>query len=251
MTIGYVEKEFLPQESDMQKINTFTRHEFSAESLYVFSAALCNNDVDRDYEKFSVEALMQLKEKFLGKTGICDHSMKAADQKARIFDTWVEKVDGKKTADGEDFYQLKAKAYMVRNRENEEFITEIEAGIKKEISVSCSMGSSVCSICGNDRKNGRCEHIPGRTYNGKIAFTVLSDALDAYEFSFVAVPAQPEANAAPSSSAAGFWLIQELLNEFKTCSLAEELLFLLTAKYKPNILKEHSLSPMTTVQHQD
>lgn len=132
MTIGYVEKEFLPQESDMQKINTFTRHEFSAESLYVFSAALCNNDVDRDYEKFSVEALMQLKEKFLGKTGICDHSMKAADQKARIFDTWVEKVDGKKTADGEDFYQLKAKAYMVRNRENEEFITEIEAGIKRK-----------------------------------------------------------------------------------------------------------------------
>ena len=38
MTIGYVEKEFLPQESDMQKINTFTRHEFSAESLYVFSS---------------------------------------------------------------------------------------------------------------------------------------------------------------------------------------------------------------------
>lgn len=218
MTIGYVEKEFLPQESDMQKINTFTRHEFSAESLYVFSAALCNNDVDRDYEKFSVEALTQLKEKFLGKTGICDHSMKAADQKARIFDTWVEKVDGKKTADGEDFYQLKAKAYMVRNRENEEFITEIEAGIKKEISVSCSMGSNVCSICGNDRKNGRCEHIPGRTYNGKIAFTVLSDALDAYEFSFVAVPAQREAGVTKSlKNMKGRNCMTQIIKSLKDC----------------------------------
>ncbi len=48
--------------------------------------------------------------------------MKASDQKARIFDTWIEKVDGKITADGEPYYMLKAKAYTVKNDENKSFI---------------------------------------------------------------------------------------------------------------------------------
>lgn len=193
MTGGCIEKGFLPQSTDLEKINKFTRREFDADSLYIFSIALCNNDIDRDYEKFSLEALNEMKEKFVGKTGIADHSMKSSDQKARIFDTWVEKVDGRKTADGEDFYQLKAKAYMVKSDENMALITDIEAGIKKEVSVSCSVGKSVCSICGIDKKNGHCTHISGREYKSKTAYSILSDVRDAYEFSFVAVPAQREA----------------------------------------------------------
>ncbi|MCH5321279.1 MAG: hypothetical protein J1E36_05920 [Eubacterium sp.] len=198
MIFGYVEKSVSPVSTDLEKINGFTRSEFDADSLYIFSVALCNNDIDRDFEKFSLEALEQLKEKFLGKTGIFDHSMKASDQKARIFDTWLEKVEGKKTADGEDFYQLKAKAYMVKSDENMPLITDIEAGIKKEVSVSCSLGKSVCSICGCDKRSKICEHIGGREYKGKTAYSILSDVKDAYEFSFVAVPAQREAGVTKS-----------------------------------------------------
>jgi hypothetical protein len=198
MTIGYIEKDFAPQDDDLEKINQFTRSEFTQDNLYIFNVALCNNDVDRDFEKFSTEALEQMKDKFLGKTGIFDHSMKTSDQKARIFDTWVEKMQGKMTADGEDFYQLKAKAYMVRNQDNQSLITDIEAGIKKEVSISCSMGKSTCSICGCDKRAGYCEHVAGREYNGKTAFTILSDVKDAYEFSFVAVPAQREAGVTKS-----------------------------------------------------
>lgn len=200
MTGGYIEKGFLPQSSDLEKINSFTRREFNEDSLYIFSISLCNNDIDRDYEKFSVEALNQMKEKFVGKTGILDHSMKSSDQKARIFDTWIEKTDGKKTDDGEDFYQLKAKAYMVKSEENMSLITDIEAGIKKEVSVSCSVGKSICSVCGMDKKNGHCGHIGGREYKGKKAYSILSDVKDAYEFSFVAVPAQREAGVTKSFS---------------------------------------------------
>lgn len=198
MTVGYVEKSISPKNTDLEKINSFTRSDFNEDSLYVFSVALCNNDIDRDYEKFSVQALEQLKEKFLGKTGIFDHSMRATDQKARIFDTWLEKVEGKKTADGEDFYQLKAKAYMVKSDENMPLITDIEAGIKKEVSVSCSLAKSTCSICGCDKRSVVCEHIGGHEYKGKTAYSVLSDVKDAYEFSFVAVPAQREAGVTKS-----------------------------------------------------
>lgn len=193
MTQGYIEKSIGTTNSDLEKINQFTRSDFGADELYIFSVILCNNDIDRDYERFSLNALKSLKELFVGKTGIFDHSMKAENQKARIFETELEEVYDKKTADGMKFYQLRAKAYMVRNDENKSLITEIEAGIKKEVSISCSAKSSTCSICGNDKRHSLCEHINGKAYDGKTAFSVLDDISDAYEFSFVAVPAQREA----------------------------------------------------------
>lgn len=198
MTEGYIEKSFQPDEADLQKINQFARTSLTADKLYVFSVVLCDNDIDRDYEKFSVAALGELKEKFIGKTGIFDHSMKSADQKARVFDTWVERVDSRKTADDEDYYCLKAKAYMLKNDENETLIAEIDAGIKKEVSVSCLARKSICSVCGNDKRSSYCEHMNGKAYNGKTAFSVLSDISDAYEFSFVAVPAQRNAGVTKS-----------------------------------------------------
>ena len=46
---------------------------------------------------------------------------------------------------------LKAKAYMLKNEENKGFIDELDAGIKKEVSVSCSSKKATCSICGKDK----------------------------------------------------------------------------------------------------
>lgn len=190
---GFTVKSVELTDDELEKINSFTRSPFTADRLYAFNVTLCNNDIDRDNEKFDLSALNALAPMFIGRTGIKDHSMKSDDQTARIYDTWVEKQEGRKTADGEDYYCLKAKAYMVRSDENQPFITALEAGIKKEVSVSCSMGKSICSVCGEDKRAHRCEHIPGKVYNGKKAFVILTDPQDAYEFSFVAVPAQREA----------------------------------------------------------
>ena len=193
MTDLFTVKTYTPDESDYQKINAFTRREFSKEELYVFEVTLCDNDVDRDFEKFSVNALSALQKLFIGKTGIKNHSMRAEDQTARIFDTRLDKIPGKKTADGEDYVALRAKVYMVRTPENASLIQDIDAGIKKEVSVSCSAKSRVCSVCGADKNAEYCGHKPGETYGGKLCFTILDDVSDAYEFSFVAVPAQRNA----------------------------------------------------------
>ena len=61
------------------------------------------------------------------------------------------------------------------------------------MSVGCAVERSVCSICGADRRNGQCGHRKGERYDGALCFTRLMGASDAYEFSFVAVPAQPAA----------------------------------------------------------
>lgn len=200
MKQGYIEKSFSPSKSDLEKISEYTRREFDESELFVFGVVLCDNEIDRDFEKFSKSALDELAILFKGKTGIFDHCAKSSNQSARIFETCVEKADGKKTTDGEDYYCLKARAYMVRTADNESLIKEIDAGIKKEVSVSCSLADSRCSICGKTRKSGECKHIKGKTYGNKLCTFTLFDATDAYEWSFVAVPAQRNAGVTKSFS---------------------------------------------------
>lgn len=218
MSGGYIEKSLKADDKELSLVNQFTRRPFEADELYLFSVILCDNDVDRDFEKFTPRALEELAELFIGKTGLFDHSMKSGDQTARIYKTWVEKQPERKTADGECYYCLKAGAYMVRTPENEALITQIDAGIKKEVSVSCTMHSAVCSICGADRRKSRCGHVPGGEYDGKTAVTVLSEAGDAYEWSFVAVPAQRGAGVIKSyNTVKGEFDLNEVVKSLQTC----------------------------------
>ena len=180
-----------PQE--LEKINQYTRREFQAQELYAFSVVLCDNQVDRDFECFTKAALEKLKELFLGKTGIFDHSMRSGGQTARIYDCRVETLPERKNQLGEPYSRLVARAYLPRTAKNQDFITELDSGIKKEVSVGCSVRESVCSICGANRTLCDCGHHKGETYDGRLCYTILRDAQDAYEWSFVAVPAQRQA----------------------------------------------------------
>ena len=197
--IGVITKDFIFESSEnkpnyMEQINQFTRKTLTEDEVYVFPVTLCNNDIDRDTEMFTVESLNRLADLFIGKTGIVDHDWSANNQVSRVFSTSVNKVEGKKTQTGEDFYELRALCYMLRNEKNQPLIDEIEAGIKKEVSVGCSCGRGTCSICGKDFwYDEDCSHQKGRVYDGKTCYVKLENPLDAYEFSFVAIPAQKEA----------------------------------------------------------
>ena len=180
----------LEADGELRLINEFAKSELSVEEIYTFSVVLCDNEVDRDFERFSEDCLATLAELFVGKTGIFDHEWKSANQTARIYHTELVWDEMRKTALGEDYCCLKGFAYMLRNEKNASLIAEIEAGIKKETSVGCSVGRRCCSICGEEHRPGGCGHIPGREYDGKLCFLELSEAVDAYEWSFVAVPAQ-------------------------------------------------------------
>ena len=185
-------KEAFSAEKELSLINTFATAPLKEEDVFIFTVTLCDNEVDRDFECFSTDTIGTLKELFIGKTGISDHSMRSKDQCARVFRTYTEK-NGEKTSYGEDYIALKARAYMLRNEESASLISEIEGGIKKEVSVSCSVNKSTCSVCGGDMRHHSCDHIKGRYYNSKLCYAVLSEPTDAYEWSFVAVPAQRNA----------------------------------------------------------
>lgn len=182
---------------ELKLINGYTRREFGADEVYVFSVVLCDNDVDRDGERFTVEALFELEKLFVGKTGIFDHDPSARNQTARIFACRVESVAGRKTATGDDYFCLKARAYIPINDGTEAVISAIESGIIKEVSVGCAVKSTVCSICGEEL--AFCPHKKGEAYSGKLCCGELREPYDAYEWSFVAVPAQRQAGVTKSA----------------------------------------------------
>lgn len=185
----------------MDKINSFSRKKLTKEEVYTFPVILCDNEVDRDFERFSADALSELSRLFVGKTGIFDHDPKGGNQNARIFDVCVMTDTESETKAGEPYCALVGKAYMVRTAGNADLIAEIDGGIKKEVSVSCSVRSKKCSICGTELTHKSCRHIRGKSYSGRICHTVLSLPDDAYEWSFVAVPAQRNAGVSKTMSA--------------------------------------------------
>ncbi len=178
------------EQETLDKINKLTRRPLTEDEVYVFSVVLCDNEIDRDGERFSDKALEELKDRFVGKTGIFDHNAAAVNQNARIFETELVTDDSRITKNGEPYKYLKASAYMVRTDENKNLIAEIDGGIKKEVSISCSAAKRICSICGCDKNEAACSHVKGKSYGDKQCCTILSDITDAYEWSFVAVPAQ-------------------------------------------------------------
>ena len=172
-----------PTAAQLEAINAQARAKMTQEQVYVFSLRLCDDRVDRDYERFDTAALPELAKMFIGKTGIADHRWSTEGQVARIFETQVVRE--------EDVSFLKAWAYIRRGGNADAVIADIEAGIKKEVSIGCAMGRSVCSVCGSEY--GSCGHEKGSYYDGQLCCAILKEPMDAYEFSFVAVPAQRDA----------------------------------------------------------
>ena len=123
--------------ADIDLINKYSVKELTPEDVYCFSVILCDNDVDRDNERFTNETLEALVQLFLGKTGISDHRWSADRQIARLYRVETKETD-EKNALGEQKVVLLGSAYMLRNEANQPTIDAIEGGILKEVCPSCS-----------------------------------------------------------------------------------------------------------------
>lgn len=169
---------------DMEKINRQSLREMNAEEIYSFKIAAADTEIDRDNEHFTIGALQTLAENMVGKPIIFDHQWSAKGQTARIYDGAVEE-------NGAGGYRLILQAYLLRSKESESIINAIEGGILREVSVGCAVGKYTCDICGRDYIHDReCMHIKGVPYDDRVCTVSLDDVVDAYEVSFVAVPAQ-------------------------------------------------------------
>lgn len=181
---AYVAKQTMTSD-ELAMINRQSLRELTAEEVFVFRLVACDNQQDRDNERFTDAALEGLAPKFVGRPVLMDHQWSAGCQTARVYGSLVE-------SDGA-IRRLVLLCYMPRTEKTEDTITAIESGILRECSVGCSVKRVICSICGADQAVHYCDHIPGREYNGRTCIMELDGAEDAYEVSLVAVPAQPAA----------------------------------------------------------
>ena len=201
-----------PNEAQLRLIHQQSKRELTEEEVYVFSLRLCDDQVDRDGERFSTKSLEELGRLFVGKPGIVDHNWSAEKQSARIFATEVVKEN--------EVSWLKAWAYIPR-KGRESLIGDIESGIRKEVSIACAMGRRTCSICGG--AVGSCGHRAGTVYDGELCVAVLEEPKDAYEFSFVAVPAQREAGVVKAWKGGEEMELREYVEKSGNSALTEEL----------------------------
>lgn len=182
-------------EGELALINRQTLRPLKSEEVFVFRLAACNDQVDRDNERFTKEALEQMARLFVGRPVLMDHRWSAKSQTARVYAGQVEEKDGAAT--------LILRCYMPRTEGAQETIAAIEGGILRECSVGLAIGKAVCSICGTDQTEAVCQHRGGREYDGKLCWFDLCDVEDAYEVSLCAVPSQPEAGVVKSKRYGG------------------------------------------------
>lgn len=188
---GAVVVKSAPTAGDMALINAQSLRELKAEEVFTFRVAAADTQVDRDFEHFSRACLEKLAELFVGRTVISDHRWSSENQVARVYAGKVETAE-----DGVS--RLLLSCYMLRSDATQPTIDAIEAGILREASVGVAVKRAVCSICGADKSGGYCEHRPGRAYGGMLCTVELDEPTEAYEVSFVAVPAQREAGVVKS-----------------------------------------------------
>ena len=149
-----------PTPEDFELIRPFVSDDFKLSDLFIYPVKLCDNATDREGEYFSDLSLQQLADAFIGKPGIYDHDWhKAIQTHSRVYKTEV-------VEDG-DYKYLLAHAYTTYD----DLIRGIRSGSLKEVSVGFEPGKKTKT------ERGIC----------------IEDVLDAYEFSFVSVPAQPKA----------------------------------------------------------
>ena len=109
---------------DLLLINRLAKSELGPDQVYTFAVRLCDNEVDRDWERFDQEALEELSRLFVGRSGIFDHNWSAEGQTARLYKTEVCREEGRTMA-GDEARFLKGYAYMLRNEKNQALIEEI------------------------------------------------------------------------------------------------------------------------------
>ena len=83
----------VPTAVQLEAINAQAKAKLTGEQVYVFSVRLCDDQVDRDGERFDTAALPVLAKLFIGKTGIVDHNWSTESQVARIFDLLIKEGD--------------------------------------------------------------------------------------------------------------------------------------------------------------
>ena len=136
-------------EEELVLINQQTLRPLGAGEVFTFRLAACDNQVDRDFERFTEATLEELALKYVGRPVLRDHNWSAAAQTARVYAASVE------PGEGDGVRRLVLRCYMPRSEQTVPTIAAIESGILRECSVGLAVKRALCSIRSEERRVGK------------------------------------------------------------------------------------------------
>jgi hypothetical protein len=182
-------------ESHLDKINKYTRREYTPDELYTFPVLAIDEQVTRNFVIYTAESQKASAKAWEGipflfnsqGTGQnafagADHDLKAASQFGRIYASSLVRTP-------ENTIGTLVWVYTVRgaSKEIDDFINKVDGGIHREVSIHVQPSAIECNVCG---EQWPCpdQHYPGETYDGKTATISTKGEFTPLELSAVACP---------------------------------------------------------------
>ena len=170
-----------PEESGLiADVNRYALRPLSADEFAVFTLDLCHNQVDRHFRRFPEVELEKINGMTPGRPLMERHDLRGSLPRGTFFRSQVAR-DGERAT-------VRPDVYVLRTKDNEDFILNIEGGVYRETSIGFSFEMPECSICAKDLR--ACDHVPGRTYGDAQCHYVMRNVLEVIEGSVVSSGSQ-------------------------------------------------------------
>ena len=164
----------------IEDVNRFALRPLEAGDVAVFTLDLCHNEVDRHFSRFPDEELGRINEMVPGRPLMERHDLRGSLPRGTFFRSALH-ADGARTS-------VRPDVYVLRTKENGDFIRNIEGGVYRETSIGFSFQTPECSVCQRDLRT--CDHIPGRSYGDNRCHFVMRDVREVIEGSIVPAGSQ-------------------------------------------------------------
>lgn len=163
------------EEALLDEVNHFALRALGRDEFEVFSLDLCHNQIDRHFSRFPDEELETISTMTPGRPLMERHDLRGSLPRGTFFRSAVHR-DGEKVS-------VRPDVYVLRTKENEDFILNIEGGVYRETSIGFAFETPECSVCTNDLRT--CAHVPGKHYEGQVCHYVMRNVLEVIEGSVV------------------------------------------------------------------
>lgn len=164
-----------PEEDTLREVNLFALRPLEHDEYSVFTLDLCHDQVDRHFSRFPTEELEKINRLVPGRPLMERHDLKGSLPRGTFFRSRLHH--------GEEKVSVRPDVYVLRTKENEDFILNIEGGVYRETSIGFAFQTPECSVCAKDLRT--CDHVPGRSYGDESCHYVMRDVLEVIEGSVV------------------------------------------------------------------
>lgn len=167
-------------DSSADDINRYALRPLSVDEYTTFSLDLCHNQIDKHFSRFPDNELDAINRMVPGRPLMERHDLRGSLPRGTFYRSRIYR-DG-------DHVSVRPDVYVLRTRDNADFILNIEGGVYRETSIGFSFQTPECSVCRKDLRT--CDHVPGRTYGGEQCHYVMRGVLEVIEGSVVPAGSQ-------------------------------------------------------------